>query len=193
MRLGYARVSTKNQELARQKKILTDYGCELIIQEKVSGVSKNRPELDILKKMVRAGDEVIVESWSRLGRSTKELIELVDYFKDKKVKVISLKENFDTSTPQGRLMMTMFQAFAEFERELIVERVNEGIQAAKAQGRHCGRPKKDKSDIQHAMTLYKSKEYSVSEIERQTGVSKSTLYRYLREEKDKGEYEKDES
>lgn len=137
----------------------------------------------MLKKLVRPKYIIMIEIWSRLGRSTKELIELVDYFKDKKVKIISLKENFDTSTPQGRFMMTMFQAFAEFECELIVERVNEGIQAAKAEGRYCGRPKKDKGDIQHAMTPYKSKDYSISEIERQMGVSKSTLYRYLREKK----------
>lgn len=191
MRIGYARVSTTKQDLARQERLLKQRGCELIIKEKVSGISKDRPELETLKKLVRPKDIIMIESWSRLGRSTKELIELVDYFKDKKVKIISLKENFDTSTPQGRFMMTMFQAFAEFERELIVERVNEGIQAAKAQGRHCGRPKKDERDIQHAMTLYKSKDYSISEIERQTGVSKSTLYRYLREEKERKEYKKE--
>lgn len=184
MKIGYARVSTTKQDLARQERLLKQRGCELIIKEKVSGISKDRPELETLKKLARPKDIIMVESWSRLGRSTKELIELVDYFKERKVKVISLKENFDTSTPQGRLMMTMFQAFAEFERELIVERVNEGIQAAKAQGRHCGRPKKDERAIRHAMTLYRSKEYSISEIEKATGVSKSTLYRYLKEEKD---------
>ena len=93
--------------------------------------------------------------------------------------MISLKENFDTVTPQGRLMMTVFQAFSQFERDLIVERTKEGLKSARARGRKGGRPPVNQRDIERAIKLYKSEEYSVKEIVEMTGISKSTLYRYL--------------
>ena len=128
---------------------------------------------------MRPDDTVIVESFSRLGRSTKDLIDLVNYFEEHNVKLISLKENFDTVTPQGRLMMTVFQAFSQFERDLIVERTKEGLKSARARGRKGGRPPVNQRDIERAIKLYKSEEYSVKEIVEMTGISKSTLYRYL--------------
>ena len=120
-----------------------------------------------------------MESFSRLGRSTKDLIDLVTYFEEHQVKLVSLKENFDTSTPHGRLMMTVFQAFSQFERDLIVERTKEGLKSARARGRKGGRPRVNQKDVDRAVKLYKSQVYSVKEITEMTGISKATLYRYL--------------
>lgn len=151
---GYARVSTQSQELERQLDILQKYPCDIILKEKVSGIKANRPELLKLKKRVRPGATVIVESWSRLGRSTKDLIELVEFFKRKNVKIISDKENLDTNTPQGKLMLTVFQAFSEFERDLIVQRTLEGLKSARARGRVGGRPKVNQQQLKQAILLY---------------------------------------
>ena len=175
---GYARVSTQQQELSRQIDLMSSYNCNEILMEKMSGVKANRPELNRLKDKVREGDTIIVESFSRLGRSTKDLIELVDWFENKGVKIISIKENFDTTTPQGRLMLTVFQAFSQFERELIVQRTREGLQSARARGRKGGRPKIKKNNIEKALKLYNSNEYSIKEIVEMTGVSQASLYRY---------------
>ncbi|SHG26544.1 Helix-turn-helix domain of resolvase, partial [Trichococcus flocculiformis] len=137
-----------------------------------------------LKDKIRPGDTVIVESFSRLGRSTKDLIDLVTYFEEHQVKLVSLKENFDTSTPHGRLMMTVFQAFSQFERDLIVERTKEGLKSARARGRKGGRPRVNQKDVDRAVKLYKSQVYSVKEITEMTGISKATLYRYLKDSRE---------
>ncbi|MCM2534166.1 recombinase family protein [Neobacillus pocheonensis] len=176
---GYARVSTRQQELARQLDLLKNYNCNEILTEKMTGTKANRPELNRLKDKLRPGDTVVVESFSRLGRSTKDLIDLVNYFEEHDVKLISLKENFDTSTPQGRLMMTVFQAFSQFERDLIVERTKEGLKSARARGRQGGRPKVNSREITKAINLYHTEQYSVKEIVNMTGISRATLYRYL--------------
>lgn len=176
---GYARVSTQSQELNRQLDILEKYSCDKIYTEKMTGTKASRPELNKLKENVREGDTIIVESWSRLGRSTRDLIDLVEFFYEKKVNVISAKEKFDTSTPQGKLMLTVFQAFAEFERDLIVQRTKEGLKSARARGRVGGRPKKSDKKIQQALKLYDSRQYSLKEIKEMSGVSPTTLYRYL--------------
>ncbi|NRD81011.1 recombinase family protein [Bacillus sp. BRMEA1] len=176
---GYARVSTRQQELARQLDLLKNYNCNEILTEKMTGTKTNRPELNRLKDKLRPRDTVVVESFSRLGRSTKDLIDLVNYFEEHDVKLISLKENFDTSTPQGRLMMTVFQAFSQFERELIVERTKEGLKSARARGRQGGRPKVNSREITKAINLYHTEQYSVKEIVEMTGISRATLYRYL--------------
>ena len=182
---GYARVSTQQQDLARQLDMLKKYDCTEILTEKISGVKADRPELNRLKDKVRAGDSIVVESFSRLGRSTKDLIELVEYFEGRGVKIISVKENFDTSTPQGKLMLTVFQAFSQFERDLIVQRTKEGLASARARGRKGGRPRVKDSKISKALKLYDSKEYSISEIVEMTGVSQATLYRYKNRETQK--------
>src|SRR5699024_1682754 len=113
-------------------------------------------------------------------RSTKDLIALVNYFEENKVKLVSLKENFDTSTPHGRLMMTVFQAFSQFERDLIVERTKEGLKSARARGRKGGRPRVNQRDVARAVKLYESQTYSIREITEMTGISKATIYRYLK-------------
>lgn len=176
---GYARVSTQHQELNRQIDLLEQQNCNEILTEKMTGTKASRPQLDRLKDKLRPGDTVVVESFSRLGRSTKDLIELVNYFEEHDVKLVSLKENFDTTTPQGRLMMTVFQAFSQFERDLIVERTKEGLKSARARGRKGGRPRVNQREIERALKLYHTREYSVKEITEMTGISGATLYRYL--------------
>lgn len=151
---GYARVSTRQQDLSRQLDLLERYECHKIYTEKISGIRTNRPELNKLKKRVKEKDKIIIESFSRLGRSTKDLIDLVYFFERKGVKVISIKENFDTQTPQGKLMMTVFQAFSQFERDIIVERTKEGLDSARARGNIGGRPRIDPKLIQYALNLY---------------------------------------
>jgi len=180
---GYARVSTKEQDLNRQIDLLESYNCNEILTEKMTGTKADRPELERLLDKLRPGDMVVVESFSRLGRSTKDLINLVNCFEENDIKLISSKENFDTSTPQGRLMMTVFQAFSQFERDLIVERTKEGLQSARARGRKGGRPRVKQKDIDKAIKLYDTKAHSLAEIEEMSGVSKATLYRYLQERK----------
>lgn len=177
---GYARVSTRQQDLSRQLDLLERYECHKIYTEKISGIRTNRPELNKLKKRVKENDKIIIESFSRLGRSTKDLIDLVYFFERKGVKVISIKENFDTQTPQGKLMMTVFQAFSQFERDIIVERTKEGLDSARARGNIGGRPRIDPKLIQHALNLYQKEGRTVVDICAQTGIKRSTFYRYLR-------------
>ncbi|QQU17789.1 recombinase family protein [Enterococcus casseliflavus] len=181
---GYARVSTRQQDLSRQLDLLDRYECNKIYTEKISGVRANRPELNKLKKRVKENDKIIIESFSRLGRSTKDLIDLVYFFEKKGVKVISIKENFDTQTPQGKLMMTVFQAFSQFERDIIVERTKEGLDSARARGNIGGRPRIDPKLIQYALNLYQKEGRTVVDICAQTGIKRSTFYRYLRLEND---------
>jgi len=176
---GYARVSTQQQDLIRQLDMLKQYDCTEILTEKISGVKADRPELNRLKDKARPGDSIVIESFSRLGRSTRDLIELVEYFENRGVKLISVKENFDTATPQGKLMLTVFQAFSQFERDLIVQRTKEGLESARARGRKGGRPRVKDSKINKALKLYDSKEYSINEIVEMTGISQATLYRYI--------------
>lgn len=178
---GYARVSTRQQDLSRQLDLLEKYNCHKIYTEKISGTQANRPELIKLKKRVKQQDQIIIESFSRLGRSTKDLIDLVYFFEQKGVKVISVKENFDTQTPQGKLMMTVFQAFSQFERDIIVERTKEGLISARARGNIGGRPKVDPQLIQKVLLLYQEQGYSVAEVCQKTGVKKATFYRYLKQ------------
>ena len=177
---GYGRVSKSEQNLDRQVDALRAKGCHRIFLEKCSGAKPQRPELSRLKDCTRPGDTVMVESWSRLGRSTKDLIELVEWFRSRHIKLVSIKENFDTETPQGKMMVTIFQAFAEFERELLIQRTKEGLSAARARGRRGGRPRKAEKDVALAIKLYDSKLHSIKEIAKLSGVSQSTLYRYIR-------------
>ena len=176
---GYARVSTEQQNLDRQLDALNKYGADIIFNEKMTGTKRNRPELTKMLDRLTECDTVVVESLSRLGRSTKDLIELVDLFEKKKVHFVSLKEQIDTSTPTGKFLFTLMSAISQFERDVIAERTKEGLRSARARGRSGGRPKTDSNSINKAIKLYNTRQYSIKEIEELTGVKKSTLYRHL--------------
>lgn len=178
---GYARVSTESQNLDRQLDALKKYGVDVIYNEKMTGTKKDRPELNKLLDRVTENDVVVVESLSRLGRSTKDLIELTELFQSKGVHLVSLKESIDTSTSTGKLLFTLMSAIAQFERDTIADRTREGLRSARARGRMGGRPKTDPEQIRKAVKLYNTKQYSIKEIEEMTGVKKSTLYRSLNE------------
>lgn len=176
---GYARVSTEQQNLDRQLDALKKYGVDTIYNEKMTGTKRNRPELSKMLDRMTEGDTVVVESLSRLGRSTKDLIELVELFQSKGVHLVSLKESIDTSTSTGKLLFTLMSAIAQFERDVIADRTREGLRSARARGRMGGRPKTNPDSIRKAIKLYNTNQYSVKEIEELTGVKKSTLYRNL--------------
>lgn len=176
---GYARVSTEAQNLDRQLDALKNYGVDIIYNEKITGTKKNRPELTKPLDRITEGDTVVVESLSRLGRSTKDLIELTEIFQSKGVNLVSLKEAIDTNSPTGKLLFTLMSAIAQFERDVIADRTREGLKSARARGRTGGRPRADPEQVKKAVKLYKTEQYSVKEIEELTGIKKSTLYRNL--------------
>lgn len=180
MKIGYARVSTLEQNLDRQLDQLKAEGCERIYCDKISGSSKSRPELDRMIDMLRSGDVVIVTELSRLSRSSKDLLEKVELFRKMDVNLCSLKEPWaDTLSPTGKFLFTISAGIAEFDLDLIRMRTREGVAAARARGRMGGRPKKNEEDLRMAKTLYEAR-YSLDEIKKRTGVSKSTLYAYLK-------------
>mgnify|MGYP002274422969 FL=1 len=179
-KFGYARVSTEQQNLARQLDMLTQYGVDYIFNEKMTGTKRDRPELNKLLDRMMEGDTVVIESLSRLGRSTKDLIELVELFRERGVHLVSLKEQIDTSTPAGKLLFTLMSAVAQFERDVIAERTKEGLDAARARGHIGGRPRTNAQKVKQAVKLYHTKQYTVREIEELTGVKKATLYRNLK-------------
>ena len=176
---GYARVSTEQQNLDRQLDALRKYGVDVIYNEKMTGTKRDRPELSKLLDRMTEGDMVVIESLSRLGRSTKDLIELTELFEQKGVHLVSLKEQIDTSTSTGKLLFTLMSAIAQFERDVIVDRTREGLKSARARGRTGGRPKANPDAVRKAIKLYNTQQYTVKEIEELTGIKKSTLYRSL--------------
>lgn len=179
MKIGYARVSTDSQNLERQIDLLNNYGIDELFTEKMSGTITNRPELEKLKLRVREGDTVVVESLSRLGRSTKDLLNLIAYFNEYQIKLVSLKEQIDTLSPTGKLLTTVLMALAEFEKDLLKQRTSEGLASARARGRIGGRPQVNHKSLEKALKLYHSKNYSIKEIVDFTGISQATLYREL--------------
>jgi len=180
LKYGYARVSTSDQILDRQLDMLSRYGVDKIYSEKMTGTRKDRPELQRLLDSVSEGDTIVVESLSRLGRSTKNLIELMELFNERHVNLVSLKENIDTTTPTGKLLFTLISAISQFERDCLAERTKEGLAAARMRGRKGGRPAADASAVSKAIRLYNTQQYTVHEISELTGVKRSTLYRYLK-------------
>ncbi len=177
---GYARVSTEQQNLDRQLDMLQKYGVDFIYNEKMTGTKRNRSELEKLLERLTEGDTVVVESLSRLGRSTKDLIWLMETFNSKGVNLVSLKESIDTTTSTGKLLFTLMSAIAQFERDVIADRTREGLNSARARGRKGGRPRTDSEKLRKAIKLYNTQQYSLAEIEDMTGVKRSTLYRGIR-------------
>lgn len=185
MIFGYARVSTNDQNLDLQLDELKKHGCESIFKEKATGATADRPELNELLKRLRQGDKVIVYKLDRISRSTKHLIELSETFEEMGVDLVSIQDGIDTSTSIGRFFFRTIASIAELERDIISERTKAGLESARARGRLGGRPKKSKKKIELAIKMYNSKEHTLKEIEEATGVSKGTIYNYLKKEQKK--------
>ncbi|MCI5091146.1 recombinase family protein [Phaeodactylibacter sp.] len=184
MKIGYARVSTKDQKLSLQKDALEKEGCKIMFEEKASGAKSDRPELRRMIDQLRKDDIVIIWKLDRLGRSLRDLVNLVTEIQDKGAGLKSLNDSIDTTTPQGKLTFHLFAALAEFERDIISERTKAGLDSARARGRKGGRPKglsqqaKDKAIISE--TLYREGNLSVSQICQHLGVARSTFYKLLK-------------
>jgi len=184
MKIGYARVSTHDQNLDLQLDALKQAGCEQIFRDKMRGSKKKRPGLDELKHIIRKGDQIVVWKLDRLGRSLRDLVDLINYFDSQGVEFLSIQDKIDTSTPVGKFTFHIFAAVAQFERDIIRMRTLAGLKAARARGRFGGRPKglskSSKNKALAAETLYKERKLSISEICKQLSISRSTLYSYLR-------------
>lgn len=180
MRFLYARCSTKQQNEARQIEYARELGIEdkNVFIDKKSGKNADRPALKDLLSRLREGDEVYVTELARLGRSTKDLLDLADHFQEIGVELHSKKESIDTSTPTGRLVFHIFASIAEFQRQIILENAAEGREAARKQGKPVGRPKVNQESLDLALTLFQhDPSKSIKEICELTDISRSTLYR----------------
>lgn len=184
MKIGYARISTRGQNLDLQIDALKKEGCQKIYKDIISGSLSNRPALDKLLEDVSSDDVIVIWKLDRLGRSLKNLVDLINTLNEKGVGLKSINDPVDTTTPQGRLIFNIFGSLAEFERELIRERTIAGLEAAKEKGIFGGRPKGLSKKAQNiALTaeyLYKEQKLSVNEILEQLGIGRATLYRYLK-------------
>ena len=181
MKIGYARVSTGLQNLNLQEDRLNQYGCEKIFSDHISGSKSKRPGLDKAIEFARSGDTIVVWRLDRLGRNMADLITLVNELNNRGVSFHSLEENItmDKSSSTGQLLFHLFAAFAEFERNLILERSSAGRMAARARGRYGGRPEKlNKQDLKLLKTLYDNGT-PIKTIAEQWKVSRTTIYRYL--------------
>jgi DNA invertase Pin-like site-specific DNA recombinase len=182
MRIGYARVSTTEQNLDLQRDALKRTGCEKIVEDTASGGKVKRSGLDRVRELLRAGDVLVVWRLDRLGRSLKHLIELMAELEGQGIGFQSITESIDTTTPGGKLVFHMFGALAEFERNLIRERTRAGLEAARARGKVGGRRRKlGEKQRSVAVGLYRGKKHTLTEICETLGISKPTLYRYVRE------------
>lgn len=180
MRFGYLRVSTADQNEDLQLDALRAAGCDRVFSDHASGKVDKRPGLDGLLDQLRQGDVLVVWRLDRLGRSLRNLIELAGELERRGVALVSLTESIDTSTPGGKLVFHVFGALAEFERDLIRERTLAGLAAARARGRHGGRPPALTSEkVKTARAMHASGDYDVSAIARVLGVSRATVYRAL--------------
>ena len=180
MLVGYARVSTQDQELSLQLDALTAAGCEKVFTEKASGAQRERPRLQAALDYMRAGDTLVVWKLDRLARSLKQLIETVEALGGRDIGLRSLTEAIDTTTSGGRLVFHIFASLAEFERGVIRERTMAGLQAARARGRKGGRPPAlSAKDLAAAKAMLRDPDITVAETARRLGVVPSTLYRHL--------------
>lgn len=179
--IGYARVSTKEQNLDRQIKALSGAGCQYIFQEKRTGKNVDRIEFKSMMSHLKAGDTVIISELTRLARSTTDLFNIMAEFEAKGVAVKSLKESWlDTTTAHGKLMFTIMSGISQFEREMMLERQAEGIEVAKENGVKFGRKLDVKADIELAVALYKEGKYTTTQIAEMTNISRTTLWRNLK-------------
>ena len=189
MKIGYIRCSTADQNPARQGQILKEKGCEKVFTDMMSGKNTDRPGLKAMLEFVREGDVLYTESISRIARSTKDLLHIVEQLQEKNVQFISDKENIDTLTPQGKFMLTVFGALAELEREQIRQRQAEGIAIAKKEGKYQGRQPiyYDELEFENLYKLWKSGEITQKYMCKKLKMSRSTLSRRISEYKWKTE------
>ena len=190
MRVAYIRVSSADQNLARQKEALKQYKIEKWYEEKISGKNMDRPQLQAMLDFIREGDIVYIHDFSRLARSTKDLLYLTDLLKEKKVDLVSYHESIDTTTANGRLMLTMIAAINEFERQNILDRQAEGIAEAKKRGVYKGRKKISIPNIGTHYERYMRREITKPKLAKELGITRVTLDRlfkeYLEKQKEKG-------
>lgn len=186
MRIGYGRVSTRDQNPDAQEDALREAGCDRIFVDKASGKLASRPELDRALMVAREGDQFVITKLDRLGRSLKNLIELVDRLKEQKVALVILDQGIDTSTNMGRMFFQILGAVAEFEHGLMIERTREGLEAARARGRVGGRKQALKPrQVKLAQEMYDElgddgkRKHTVQDIADELGVARTTIYRYL--------------
>lgn len=181
MKIGYIRVSTVEQNTARQEVIMQRLNVEKLFIDKMSGKDMHRPMLKEMMCFVRKGDIVVVESISRFARNTRDLLELIDQLTNKGVQFVSVKEQIDTSTPIGKFMLTVLAAISQLERDYILERQREGIAIAKANGKYKGRKKIQNDKFEEIYKKWKNKEITSTQAMRLLKFSKTTFYRRIKE------------
>lgn len=189
MKIAYVRVSTQEQNLDRQLELLKPYEIERVFQEKQSGKDMSREKINELLEFVREGDEVYVESWSRLSRTVSDLLKIFEMFERKKVRLYSVKEQYDTSSPTGKLMLNIIAALNQFERENLLERQREGIAYAKQKGVYRGRKPKefDVNILSEVLADIEQKEMTVTEAAKVLGVTRATIYNIMNRAKKEAE------
>lgn len=181
MKIGYIRISTADQNTARQEVLMKELSVDQVYIDRISGKNTDRPELKRMMTFVREGDTVIVESISRFARNTRDLLELVEHLSKKGVEFVSKKEALDTTTPTGKFMLTIFGAVAELEREYILQRQREGIAIAKSNGTYKGRKPKSCPEFGNVVAAWKQGKISAVEAMKQLNMSKTTFYRKVKE------------
>ena len=181
MKIGYVRVSTQEQNTIRQEILMKELGVDDVYIDRISGKTTDRPELKKLMEYVRKGDTVIVESISRFARNTKDLLELVERLTSKGVEFVSKKEAIDTTTPSGKFMLTIFGAVAELEREYILQRQQEGIAIAKAQGVYKGRKPIHHPEFPQVVALWRKRTITATEAMKRLDMKPSTFYRKVKQ------------
>lgn len=180
-KIGYARVSTRDQSLDGQIDTLTEFGCSKIFSEKVSGRKVKRTELDKCLEYLREGDTLVIYKLDRLGRTTKQLIELSQWLDDNNIDLQIIDMNISTKDAMGKMFFTMMSAFAELEANLLSERTKKGLASARARGRKGGRPPLPNHKKREIKFLYNEQKMTGEQIARATGVSRTTVYRVLKE------------
>ena len=181
MQVGYIRISTVDQNIARQEVLMREMGVEKVFIDRLSGKNTDRPELKKMMAFVRQGDTVVVESISRFARNTRDLLELVEQLTAKGVEFVSKKEAIDTTTPTGKFMLTIFGAVAELEREYILQRQAEGIAIAKERGVYKGRQPIVRPDFERIVALWRSGRITATEAMKRLDMKPSTFYRRVKE------------
>ena len=180
-KMGYVRVSPHDQNLDRQIEQLKAAGCHRIYKEIMAGTKNENPELKKMLGDLRTGDTIIITELTRLSRSRKELFAIAEQIERKGANIRSIKESWlDTTVPPGESVFAVFSGISQYERDLTRLGIQEGIASARSRGKKGGRPVKDKKAVDRAIEMYNSQMHSVSEIEKSTGVSRATLYRYIK-------------